>query len=111
MRNMYLYNEISGKFSIMLREVLRAALNEIGSQSLAEDGSHALLTKYRLHHEMLFEVIAIAAHDEEIKQSLKCEYEKDIQLLKELLKNQMENGKISFKIDTNTLPNSSSHSM
>jgi AcrR family transcriptional regulator len=98
-----LLNEIVRSYHTMFREVLRATLEKQGSQSLAEEGSNALLKKYRLHHEMLFEIIAIAAHDEEIKQSLKCEYEKDIQLLKELLQNQMNKTKIIFKIDTETL--------
>ncbi len=98
-----LLNEIVRSYHTMFREVLRATLEKQGSQSLAEEGSNALLKKYRLHHEMLFEIIAIAAHDEEIKQSLKCEYEKDIQLLKELLQNQMNKTKITFKIDTETL--------
>ena len=96
-------NEIVRSYHTMFREVLRATVDKQGSQSLAAEGSHALLKKYRLHHEMLFEIIAIAAHDEEIKQSLKCEYEKDIQLLKELLQNQMKNGKVTFKIDTEIL--------
>ena len=96
-------NEIVHSYHTMFREVLCTALEKQGSQSLAEEGSHALLKKYRLHHEMLFEIIAIAAHDEEIKQSLKCEYEKDVQLLKELLQNQMKKGKVTFKIDTGTI--------
>ncbi len=98
-----LLNEIVLSYHTMFREVLRATLEKPGSQSLAEEGSDALLKKYRLHHEMLFEIVAIAAHDEEIKQSLKCEYEKDIQLLKELLQNQMRNTKVRFKIDIETL--------
>jgi hypothetical protein len=48
-------------------------------------------------------IIAIAAHDEEIKQSLKSEYEKDADLLKELLQKQIDSGKMATKIDAETL--------
>jgi AcrR family transcriptional regulator len=100
-----LLNEIVLSYHTMFREVIRAALErqDSDSQNLAEEVQGALLKKYRLHHEMLFEVIAIAAHDEEIKQSLKSEYEKDTALLKELLQKLIDNGKIATKIDAETL--------
>jgi AcrR family transcriptional regulator len=100
-----LLNEIVLSYHIMFREVIRAALErqDSDSQNLAEEVQGALLKKYRLHHEMLFEVIAIAAHDEEIKQSLKSEYEKDTVLLKELLQKLLDSGKIATKIDAETL--------
>lgn len=98
-----LLNEIVLSYHTMFREVIRSSFEKPGSDSLAEEGSQALLKKYRLHHEMLFEVIAIAAHDEEIKQSLKYEYEKDVELLKEFLQKQMSNGKTASKIKIDTL--------
>lgn len=100
-----LLNEIVLSYHTMFRDVIRAALErqDSDSQNLAEEVQGALLKKYRLHHEMLFEVIAIAAHDEEIKQSLKSEYEKDTALLKELLQKLIDNGKIATKIDAETL--------
>jgi hypothetical protein len=87
----------------MFREVLRTAIERQDNHNLADEVQGALLKKYRLHHEMLFEVIAIAAHDEEIKQSLKAEYEKDTALLKELLEKQLKNGKMATQIDSETL--------
>jgi AcrR family transcriptional regulator len=98
-----LLNEIVLSYHTMFREVIRAALERQDSNNLAEEVQGALLKKYRLHHEMLFEIIAIAAHDEEIKQSLKSEYEKDTILLKELLQKLIDNGKIATKIDAETL--------
>jgi AcrR family transcriptional regulator len=98
-----LLNEIVLSYHTMFREVIRAALERQDSNNLAEEVQGALLKKYRLHHEMLFEIIAIAAHDEEIKQSLKSEYEKDTALLKELLQKLIDNGKIATKIDAETL--------
>jgi AcrR family transcriptional regulator len=98
-----LLNEIVLSYHTMFREVIRSSFEKPGSDSLAEEGSQALLKKYRLHHEMLFEIIAIAAHDEEIKQSLKYEYEKDVELLKEFLQKQMSNGKTASKIKIDTL--------
>jgi AcrR family transcriptional regulator len=96
-------NEIVHSYHTMFREVLRASFEKQSSQAMTEEGSHALLKKYRLHHEMLFELIAIAGHDEEIKQSLKTEYEKDVKLLEEFMNKLMADGKISLKIPANTL--------
>lgn len=98
-----LLNEIVLSYHNMFREVIRAALERQDSQNLAEEVQGALLKKYRLHHEMLFEIIAIAAHDEEIKKSLNIEYEKDTALLKELLQKLIDSGQIATKIDAETL--------
>jgi AcrR family transcriptional regulator len=98
-----LLNEIVLSYHTMFREVLKTSFEKQGTTQLAEEGSHALLKKYRLHHEMLFEVIAIASHDQEIKQSLKTEYEKDIKLLEEYMQKQIEKGQIKVKIEPNTL--------
>jgi AcrR family transcriptional regulator len=98
-----LLNEIVLSYHNMFREVLRTAIERQDNHNLADEVQGALLKKYRLHHEMLFEVIAIAAHDEEIKQSLKAEYEKDTALLKELLEKQLKNGKMATQIDSETL--------
>jgi AcrR family transcriptional regulator len=98
-----LLNEIVLSYHIMIREVIRTAIERQDARNLAEEVQGAILKKYRLHHEMLFEVIAIAAHDEEIKQSLKTEYEKDTALLKELLQKQINSGKMATKIDAETL--------
>jgi TetR/AcrR family transcriptional regulator len=97
-----LLNEIVSSYHSMFREVLRSSL-EKSPESIMEEGSHALLKKYRLYHEMFFEIVAIAAHDDEIKQSLRCEYEKDIELLKEFLQKQITTGKLVSKIEANTL--------
>lgn len=98
-----LLNEIVLSYHNMFREVIRAALERQDSKNLAEEVQGALLKKYRLHHEMLFEIIAIAAHDEGIKKSLNSEYEKDTALLKELLQKLIDSGKIATKIDAQTL--------
>ncbi len=98
-----LLNEIVLSYHNMFRELLRTALERQGFNSLEEEIQGALLKKYRLHHEMLFEVIAIAAHDEEIKQSLKSEYEKDTELLKGLIQKQIDSSKFVTKIDSETL--------
>jgi len=96
-------NEIVLSYHTMFREVLRISFEKQNSSTIAEEGSEALLKKYRKHHEMFFEIIAIAAHDEEIKKSLRNEYEKDIKLIEEHFLKQEKNGKISPKIDANTL--------
>jgi AcrR family transcriptional regulator len=98
-----LLNEIVLSYHTMIREVIRTAIQRQDAHNLAEEVQGAILKKYRLHHEMLFEIIAIAAHDEEIKQSLKSEYEKDTALLKELLQKQIDSGKMATKIDAETL--------
>ncbi len=98
-----LLNEIVLSYHNMFRDLLRTAVERQGSPNLEEEIQGALLKKYRLHHEMLFEVIAIAAHDEEIKKSLKSEYEKDTELLKELFQKQIDSSKFVSKIDTETL--------
>jgi AcrR family transcriptional regulator len=98
-----LLNEIVLSYHTMIREVIRTAIERQDARNLAEEVQGAIIKKYRLHHEMLFEVIAIAAHDEEIKHSLKSEYEKDTALLKELLQKQIDNGKMATKIDAETL--------
>ena len=98
-----LLNEIVLSYHTMIREVIRTAIERQDAHNLAEEVQGAILKKYRLHHEMLFEIIAIAAHDEEIKQSLKSEYEKDTALLKELLQKQIDSGKMATKIDAETL--------
>jgi AcrR family transcriptional regulator len=98
-----LLNEIVLSYHTMFREVIRAALERQDSNNLAEEVQGALLKKYRFHHEMLFEIIAIAAHDEDIKKSLNSEYEKDTVLLKELLQKLIDSGKIATKIDAETL--------
>jgi AcrR family transcriptional regulator len=98
-----LLNEIVLSYHSMFRDVLRASFGKQDSSSIAEEGSEALLKKYRLHHEMFFEVIAIAGHDEEIKKSLKNEYEKDIKLIEDYLLQQKQNGKLALKIEANTL--------
>lgn len=97
-----LLNEIVLSYHTMFREVLKTSF-EKQETTIAEEGSHALLKKYRLHHEMLFEVIAIAGHDQEIKQSLKAEYEKDIKLLEEYMQKHIEKGHLKVKIEPNTL--------
>lgn len=98
-----LLNEIVLSYHSMFRDVLKASFEKQDTTQIAEEGSHALLKKYRFHHEMLFEVIAIAGHDPEIKQSLKVEYEKDIKLLENFLQKQMETGKVKLKVEANTL--------
>jgi AcrR family transcriptional regulator len=98
-----LLNEIVLSYHTMFRDVLRASFGKQDSATIAEEGSQALLEKYRLHHEMFFEVIAIAGHDEVIKQSLKNEYEKDIKLIEEYLLQKKQNGKLALKIEANTL--------
>jgi AcrR family transcriptional regulator len=98
-----LLNEIVLSYHAMFRDVLRASFGKQDSATIAEEGSQALLEKYRLHHEMFFEVIAIAGHDEVIKQSLKNEYEKDIKLIEEYLLQKKQNGKLALKIEANTL--------
>lgn len=98
-----LLNEIVLSYHTMFREVLKSSFGKNTQSTIEEEGSHALLKKYRLHHEMLFELIAIAGHDEEIKQSLKNEYEKDIQIIEEVLLQQQKNGNIKLKIEANTL--------
>jgi AcrR family transcriptional regulator len=98
-----LLNEIVLSYHTMFRDALRASFGKQDSSTIAEEGSQALLEKYRLHHEMFFEVIAIAGHDEVIKQSLKNEYEKDIKLIEEHLLKQKQNGKLALKIEANTL--------
>jgi AcrR family transcriptional regulator len=98
-----LLNEIVLSYHTMFREVLKASFEKGPASNFAEEGSNALLKRYRPHHEMLFEIIAIAGHDEEIKQSLKNEYEKDVKLLEEYLLKQLKNGKIKLKIEANTL--------
>jgi AcrR family transcriptional regulator len=97
-----LLNQIVLSYHSMFREVLEASFERQNS-AIAEEGSQALLEKYKLHHEMLFEIIAIAGHDKEIKQSFKEEYEKDIKLLEEYFRKQIEKSKISPKIGANTL--------
>jgi AcrR family transcriptional regulator len=96
-------NEIVLSFHTMFREVLRVSFEKQNSSAIAEEGSEALLKKYRLHHEMFFEIIAIASHDLEIKKSLRNEYEKDIKLIEEYFLKQEKNGKLSPKIEANTL--------
>ncbi len=98
-----LLNEIVLSYHTMFRDVLRNSFGKKDNSSITEEGSQALLEKYRLHHEMFFEVIAIAGHDPEIKQSLKNEYEKDIKLIEEYFAEQMKNGKLAPKIEANTL--------
>lgn len=98
-----LLNEIVLSYHAMFRDVLRASFGKQDNSTIAEEGSEALLQKYRLHHEMFFEVIAIAGHDEEIKQSLKNEYEKDIKLIEEYLLKQKNFGKLALRIEANTL--------
>jgi len=98
-----LLNEIVLSYHAMFRDVLRASFGKQDSATITEEGSQALLEKYRLHHEMFFEVIAIAGHDEVIKQSLKKEYEKDIKLIEEYLLQKKQNGKLALKIEANTL--------
>jgi AcrR family transcriptional regulator len=98
-----LLNEIVLSYHSMFREVLKVSFEKQDTTQIAEEGSQALLKKYRFHHEMLFEVIAIAGHDPEIKQSLKVEYEKDIKLLESFLQKQMETGKVKLKVEANTL--------
>jgi AcrR family transcriptional regulator len=98
-----LLNEIVLSYHVMFREVLKASFEKQDASDIAEEGSRALLKKYRFHHEMLFEVIAIAGHDPEIKQSLKVEYEKDIKLLEEFLIKQREMSGFKIKIEPNTL--------
>jgi AcrR family transcriptional regulator len=98
-----LLNEIVLSYHTMFRDVLRNSFEKQDSSIIGEEGSEALLKKYRLHHEMFFEVIAIASHDEEIKKSLKNEYEKDINLIEEYFLKQKKNGKLSLKIEANTL--------
>jgi AcrR family transcriptional regulator len=98
-----LLNEIVLSYHKMFREVLRTSFEKQDNATIAEEGSEALLQKYRLHHEMFFEVIAIASHDQEIKKSLKSEYEKDIKLIEEYFLKQKENGKLGLKIEANTL--------
>ena len=98
-----LLNEIVLSYHTMFREVLRTSFEKPNSSAIAEEGSEALLKKYRLHHEMFFEIIAIASHDEEIKKSLRNEYEKDIKLIEEYFLKQEKNGKLSPKIEANTL--------
>lgn len=96
-------NEIVLSYHSMFREVLKASFEKQESTAIQEEGSQALLQKYRLHHEMFFELIAIAAHDQEILHTLKAEYEKDIKLLEDYFRAQMERGKLSTKIEANTL--------
>jgi AcrR family transcriptional regulator len=98
-----LLNEIVLSYHAMFREVLKQAFEKQDTTQIAEEGSHALLKKYRFHHEMLFEVIAIAGHDPEIKQSLKVEYEKDVKLLEDFIQKQMDAGKVKLKTEANTL--------
>jgi AcrR family transcriptional regulator len=98
-----LLNEIVLSYHIMFREVLKKSFGKKANSTIAEEGSQALLEKYRMHHEMFFEVIAIAGHDPEIKQSLKTEYEKDIKLIEEYFTEQEKNGKLSTNIEANTL--------
>ncbi len=98
-----LLNEIVLSYHTMFREVLKHAFEKQDPSQIAEEGSHALLKKYRFHHEMLFEVIAIAGHDPEIKQSLKVEYEKDIKLLEDFIQKQMDASKVKLKTEANTL--------
>ena len=96
-------NEIVLSYHTMFREVLKNSFEKQNNSTIAEEGSEALLKKYRKHHEMFFEIIAIAAHDQEIKKSLRNEYEKDIKLIEEHFQKQEKNGKIFPKIDANTL--------
>jgi AcrR family transcriptional regulator len=96
-------NEIVVSYHMMFREVLTASFEAKGNSTIAEEGSESLLQKYRLHHEMFFEVIAIAGHDEEIKQSLRSEYEKDIKLISEFFLKQKQEGKLALKIEADTL--------
>jgi AcrR family transcriptional regulator len=98
-----LLNEIVLSYHSMFREVLKHAFEKQDPSQVAEEGSHALLKKYRFHHEMLFEVIAIAGHDPEIKQSLKNEYEKDVKLLEDFIQKQMDAGNVKLKTEANTL--------
>ena len=98
-----LLNEIVLSYHTMFREVLRSSFEKPDNSTIGEEGSRALLEKYRLHHEMFFEVIAIASHDQVIKQSLKNEYEKDIKLIEEYFQKQKKNGKLALKIEANTL--------
>jgi AcrR family transcriptional regulator len=98
-----LLNEIVLSYHEMFREVLKTSFGKQNNTTITEEGSRALLEKYRLHHEMFFEVIAIASHDQEIKQSLKSEYEKDIKLIEEYLLKQKKIRKLAVKIEANTL--------
>jgi len=98
-----LLNEIVQSYHAMFREVLKASFEKQNTSEIAEKASRALFQKYRFHHEMLFEVIAIAGHDPEIKQSLKLEYEKDTKLLEEFIIKQREMGYFKTKIEPNTL--------
>jgi AcrR family transcriptional regulator len=96
-------NEIVLSYHMMFREVLRASFEKKDNSSIAEEGSESLLEKYRLHHEMFFEIIAIAGHDEEIKESLRNEYEKNISLISSFFLKQQQNGKIPLGLGANTL--------
>jgi AcrR family transcriptional regulator len=98
-----LLNEIVLSYHTMFREVLEISFKKQDKSAIAEEGSNALLKKYRLHHEMFFELIAIAGHDEEIKKSLRNEYEKNIKLIENYFLKQKKNEKLSQKIDANTL--------
>jgi AcrR family transcriptional regulator len=98
-----LLNEIVLSYHSMFREVLKASFEKQEASAIQEDGSHALLEKYRLHHEMFFELIAIAAHDKAIMRTLKVEYEKDVKLLEDFFQSQQEKGKLSASIGANTL--------
>ena len=49
-----LLNEIVLSYHAMFRDVLRTSFGKQDNSAIGEEGSEALLKKYRLHHEMFF---------------------------------------------------------